>query len=209
MTKERSTFEAGDAASEMRGRYDECMPQFKSASPAKSYEADKDEANNVAQTISSPHTTDMGDITRDEVKSRLEASEARVEAALAGMRADNSKSLAEMSIFRADVASTLSRIESAIKSQNSAMDAYSDRIDAKLSGLKIWVLSGALAGVIALLSVIVSGIIRYAAPGLLGGAPRETAASVTVKPAETSIPATQVKEQAAPVKELPAPTQKH
>lgn len=102
-----------------------------------------------------PQNAGMSDVTRHEMTANLAATEAKVAAAIADMRTENAKFLGELSSFKNDLATSFTNI-------GSRLDTQAATLESKLSGLKIWVLSGALAGVLALLTVVVTGIIRYA-----------------------------------------------
>ncbi|MFC4729512.1 hypothetical protein [Coralloluteibacterium thermophilus] len=106
----------------------------------------------------------MSDLSREEVKAHMAASEAKVSATLEVMRRENAEARAELRAAvdaeRVDAAQLRADIRTALSEMAAASASQSHKLESKISGLKIWVLSGALAGVVALLTVLGNAYLR-------------------------------------------------
>lgn len=98
-----------------------------------------------------PQTADMSDVTRHEMNAALAASEARVASAISEMRTENAKFLGEFAAARADMAEFRFQVKESLGQMSVALTTQSKEVESKISGLKVWVLGGALSGAIAIL----------------------------------------------------------
>ncbi|MCF3519740.1 hypothetical protein [Stenotrophomonas maltophilia] len=109
----------------------------------------------------------MGDMNREEVKAKLEASEARVATTLELMRRENAEFRGEIkssfSSMHSDNAEFRAEMREAIASMSVSLSNQARDFERGISGLKIWVLAGALAGVISLGKVYLDSQIKVAA----------------------------------------------
>jgi hypothetical protein len=106
----------------------------------------------------------MSDINRDEVKSRLEASEARIATAVEGMRSDNDRLRSQMSAIAASFQANAEIAKEQMASFGSEMLRISVDTRAVISNevhnLRAWVLTGALTGLVATLGLIASNFVK-------------------------------------------------
>jgi len=107
----------------------------------------------------------MTDVTRHEMNATLAASEARVAAAVDGLKAEFSTSRAES---RAEMAEFRAQIKDSLGQMTIALAAQSKDFESQVSGLKLWVLGGALSGAVAVLLMLGAVIAR----GYLSPAPQ-------------------------------------
>lgn len=145
-------------------------------------------------------TARMSEVTREELKASTAASEAKVAATLEIMRRENAEARAEVkavlaalqadsALFREDVRSYIAsgQVEGAQLREQVRVGAaelrsdfarHSKDVEGKVSGLKIWVLAGALTGAMTLLFLVARPYI----PQLLQAQATQTQSAPAARP---------------------------
>lgn len=106
-----------------------------------------------------PKTEAMSDVTRQEMNARLEATEAKVLATLETIKRENADARADIRAASDAASKEISEFSGRIEA---AFSEHFRRVDSSMSGLKIWVLAGALTGVLSLLAVVLAAVVRTA-----------------------------------------------
>lgn len=95
-------------------KWDQAAEDFLEQVRTASYKVSQDSRSTVRVGVvaggGSPHTANMTDMNREEVKARTDASEAKVAAAIADMRVESEKLRGDMSAFKNDVLSAIAGV---------------------------------------------------------------------------------------------------
>lgn len=137
-----------------------------------------------------PQNVAMSDLTREELKASTAASEAKVAATLEIMRREGSEARAELKValsgIQAENAEFRGQMKEALAQMNATFATQSRDVESKISGLKIWVLAGALSGALAVLLMLGGVFARGYFSSSTGDPPAANAAHPSPPPAPAS-----------------------